>query len=139
MKFDTIDEFLAYYYSNNINLADVDFSMPEMADVEAGDPAATPDVLEEPPAEVPEEPTGEKLVETAILRLASGDLHVTLDKDGYVLVDNWEMTPNACGTGSLVIEGRHLHLNMCDMDGTTVAYFHTTNGLNQPLKIRTKI
>lgn len=138
MKFDTIDAFLQHFYANNLNIADVDFGIVEVSDEvqPVDDVPATPDVVAPPVDDVDDEK--EELIERCTLMLASGELEAEFDKDGYLLVDECEMTPNACGTGTVLIDGRRLHLNMCQMEGDTVAYFHTKNGTREPVKVRVK-
>lgn len=153
MQFKTLEEFLAYYYKEELKIADIEFNIttgPVSGDVVGdteepaddatadGDPTVTPDVIETPPEEEIVDPEGKKLLEHCTLILASGKLDVTFDNEGYMLVDECTMTPNACGTGSVVLSGRKMHLNMCDNNGMLTGYFHTTAGQNQPIKIRRK-
>lgn len=141
MKFTSIEEFLKHVIKNDIAIADIEFFIPEeiKGDEEAASeqPPATPDVLEEPPVEgedVVAEPEKKDDLENldvvkesvAQLHLASGAVQLELSDDGSLLVEDFSMTPNACGTGHIIIGGRKIHLNMCEMDGKTVAYVHTS-------------
>lgn len=136
MRFDSLEAFLEFYYKNNVNIADVEFNIAGDTSV---DPAVTPDVVETPPEEAEVEPQGQKLEESILtLRLASGNVNVGIDANGFMVVEDFDMTPNACGTGHIMIEGRKIHLNMCEMDGKTVAYIHTANGLSEAVAVRRK-
>lgn len=135
MRFDTLEEFLKHYFENNVSIADVEFNFTE---VSSEDPAVTPDVIEEPIEEIDPEDVPVKLEETIVMRLPSGDVKIPLHDDGYMLVDDFAMTPNACGTGYIVVEGRKLHLDMCEMDGKTVAYLHTANSNRDAIAVRRK-
>lgn len=137
MRFDSLEEFLKYFYANNISIENVEFNVSGET---GADPEVTPDVIEEPPVEPSPEETQEieKLEETITLRLASGDVTINIDNDGYMVVEDFAMTPNACGTGHIVVEGRKLHLDMCEMEGKTVAYLHTSKGYNEAIAVRRK-
>lgn len=135
MRFDSLEEFLKYFYENNVSIADVEFNIAVAA---SEDPAVTPDVIEEPVEEPTPEEEPQKLEESVVLRLPSGDVKIPLDVDGHMVVEDFAMTPNACGTGYIVIEGRRLHLDMCEMDGKTVAYLHTSNGSRDAIAVRRK-
>jgi hypothetical protein len=133
MRFNSLDEFLKHYYENNVNIVDVEFNFDA---VNTEDPSVTPDVVEEPVEEpiVGEEP--QKLEEKVTLQLPSGDVTITIDAEGFMVVEDFAMTPNACGTGFIVVEGRKLHLDMCEMEGKTVAYLPTAKGHKEPISVR---
>lgn len=134
MRFNSLDELVEYLFTNKIMIGSVDFTVDDMA----AEPSVTPDVIEEPPVEDDEvEPQG-KLVESISLAFATGNMNATLDDDGYLLVDDFNMTPNACGVGSVIIEGRKLFVNMCETNGETVAYLHTEHSTNDAVKVRRK-
>ncbi len=135
MRFDSLEEFLKYFYENNVSIADVEFNITVAA---SEDPTITPDVIEEPIEEPAPEDEPQKLEESVVLRLPSGDVKIPLDAKGQMVVEDFAMTPNACGTGYIVIEGRQLYLDMCEMDGTTAAYLHTTNGNRDAIPVRRK-
>ena len=135
MRFDSLEEFLKHFYENNVSIADVEFNF---AEVSADNPAVTPDVIEEPIEELEPEDEPQKLEETVLLRLPSGDVKIPLDANGHMVVEDYAMTPNACGTGYIVIEGRKLHLDMCEMDGKTVAYLLTAKGSRDAIAVRRK-
>jgi hypothetical protein len=124
MRFDNLEEFLRYYYENKVNIGDVEFTF---STVDAEAPAATPDVVAEPPVEPEAEEEVEKLQEMVILDLADGVKHIPLE-DGHLVVESFAITPGVCGTGSINIMGRRLYLNMCEMEGTTFAYLDNTTG-----------
>ena len=143
MRFDTLDEFLSYFYKNDIKIEDIEFNIT-VADNEE-EPGVTPDAIEEPAPDsnsgVVDDNEAQKLAETTSLEinLPSGNISIAIDKDGYILVDEYEMVPGACGTGYIVVEGRTLFLNMCDMDGTTIAYLDSlTGGKSEPVPVRRK-
>lgn len=135
MRFNSLEEFLKHYYENDVKIADVEFNFDA---VSTEDPSVTPDVIEDPIEEpvVGEEP--QKLEEKVILQLPSGDVTITIDAQGFMVVEDFAMTPNACGTGYIVVEGRKLHLDMCEMEGRTVAYLPTAKGHNDPIAVRRK-
>lgn len=136
MRFDNLESFLKYFYENECNIAEIEFNFSTMADPE--NLAATPDVVAEPIVEPEPEEELQKLQEYITIRLPSGDVQVQLNDEGYMVVDDFAMTPNACGTGYIVVEGRKLHLDMCEMEGKTVAYLHTTKGHNEAVAVRRK-
>ena len=162
MKFSTIEEFLKHIIKNDIAIEDVDFFIPGEPEELKGDeeavaeqPPASPDVLEEPPVdevepgeEIPAEEKPDDLEdldvvkENVLLHLASGAIQVELSDSGALLVEDFQMTPNACGTGHIMIGGRKVQLNMCEMDGKTLAYVHTSvsgvHSTNNPLVVQRK-
>jgi hypothetical protein len=135
MRFDSLEEFLKYFYENNVSIADVEFNITAAS---SEDPAVTPDVIEEPGEEQEPEEELQKLEESVVLRLPSGDVKIPLDENGHMVVEDFAMTPNACGTGYIVIEGCKLHLDMCEMDGKTVAYLLTNKGSRDAIAVRRK-
>lgn len=139
MKFSNLEELLQYIIKNEVNVADVDFPFDPEVNGAEGDPTATPDVVAEPPAE--DEAEDDIEIIEAVVHFASGDVKVQLDSEGYVIVESYAMTPNSCGTGQVTFAGRTVHLNMCEMDGNTVAYADATlNGVRSSrtaLKVRT--
>lgn len=135
MRFKSLDELVQYMFDNNVVIGDIEMNIDGAT---AEDPTVTPDVVAEPPAEEPVEEPLDKLEESIVIHFASGSIQAKLDDNGYLLVDSVQMTPNSCGAGSIVIEGRKVHLNMCEMDGKTMAYLHTSKGANEPIAVRVK-
>lgn len=133
MRFDSLEEFLRHYYENGVSIADVEFTF---ATPTATDPAVNPDVVQEPTEVEPEGEEPQKLEEYVTICLPSGDIKVPLAEDGMMVVESLGMTPNACGAGFIVIEGRKVFLDMCEMDGRTVAYLPTTNGQRYAAPVR---
>jgi hypothetical protein len=134
VRFNSLDELVEYLFTNKIMISNVEFSVDETPETQC----VTPDVIEEPPAEeLDVEPQG-KLVETISLVFATGLIHGVLDAEGFLLVDDFTMTPNACGVGSVIIEGRKLFVNMCETNGETVAYLHTDKSTKDAIKVRRK-
>lgn len=136
MRFKSLDELVQYMFDNKVVIGDIEMNIDGAT---AEDPTVTPDVVAEPAdvEEVEVDPQG-KLEESVVIHFASGDVNLQVDADGSILVDSVMMNPNSCGAGSIVIEGRTIHLNMCEMDGKTMAYLHTSRGLNQPIAVRVK-
>lgn len=137
MRFDTIDAFLEHFYEKKLNVSDIDFIIDGDTNAVAVDPTATPDVIKEPPPD-DVEPQGAEINETITIHLASGDVNVQLDEDNYLVVESVGLIPNTCGTGYVVLDGRKIHLNMCEMDGKTVAYLPTEKGSRTPIPVRVK-
>lgn len=132
MRFDSLEEFLRYYYETGTNVASIEFTF----DASTGDPAVTPDVIEEPKEVEPEGEEPQKLEEYVTIRLPSGDVKTLLGEDGMMVVESLGMTPNACGAGFIVVDGRKLFVDMCEMDGHTVAYLPTENGPREAIPVR---
>lgn len=133
MRFDTLDAFVKHLFDNKLNINDVEMDIGEGA----VDPVATPDVIAEPPVEEVE-PQGKIIEETVVIKLASGDITLPKQADGSILVDDYYIEENVCGTGFVVLEGRKLHLMMCDMDGNTVVYLPTAESNNTSFSVHKK-
>lgn len=144
MKFANLEELLQYIIKNDVNIAETEFPFGDVVetDPEAGDPTATPDVIAEPPAEVEGEEEDDIEILEGVIHFASGDVQLELDAEGNVIVESFTMAPNSCGTGQVVLAGRTVHLNMCEMDGKTMAYADVTlNGVRNhktALSVRAK-
>lgn len=130
MKFQTLEEFLTHIITNSINIADVEFTLPEVTATSIEAPAATADVLAEPPPPADENDDKKPVIESVILHFASGDVQAEVDETGVVVVESCSMVPNSCGTGKLTVAGRTMYLSMCGDDTSVTAYLDATvNGV----------
>lgn len=113
MRFDSLESLIRHIIQNEIDVKTIEFNIdPE---VNQADPTASPDVLAEPPE--PELKQKQEIAETATIFLPSGAIEVKLTEAGTLLVEDYGIVPNTCGTGFLSIGNSKVYLNMCEMNG----------------------